>query len=302
MRQIATLPDEAARKLADYLLTLDIETRLQPEDQGTGVWVCDEDHLGQARAELEAFQRNPADTRYRQASAEADLLRWQQELTEQEYREQQEHADEQVARTGTPGPRPVTLALVAATVLVAVTTQLGTGEIVMTQELRISTQRDWPHLGQVAGGEVWRLVTPIFLHFSPMHLIFNLLMFVALAGQIESLRGSARLLALTVVLAIVSNLTQYYFGHMTFEGFRPILHGSSNFGGLSGVVYGLFGYIWVKSRLEPWLGLSVTTQTVVILLGWFFLCLFMDDVANGAHAGGLVAGLVLGLISVRKQP
>ena len=60
-----------------------------------------------------------------------------------------------------------------------------------------------------------------------------------------------------LVTAVVSNLTQYYVGGSSIEGFRPVIAGSSFFGGLSGVVYGLFGYVWVKSRREPRTGLTV---------------------------------------------
>jgi GlpG protein len=300
MRQIATLPDEAAQKLADYLLTLNIETQLQQEDDGTTVWVRDEDRVPQARQELETFQRNPSDTRYSEAAATAHRLRMQEADTELEYRQKQKRAREQMADAGSPGPRNVTLAVVVVTILVTTSTQMAKVDVPLTEDLVISTRpAEWPRLSQVAAGEVWRLITPIFLHFDLLHIVFNLLMFLTLAGQIESQRGSGRLLLLILVLAIAGNLTQYYL-------VRPNLYelriGMSRFGGLSGVVYGLFGYVWVKSRLQPDLGLQMSQQTVVILLGWFFLCLFfLQGVANGAHAGGLVAGVLLAAIPVRRQ-
>jgi GlpG protein len=66
------------------------------------------------------------------------------------------------------------------------------------------------------------------------------------------------------------------------------------------VLYGLFGYMWVRGRLDPDGGLALPPDTVVILLGWFVLCLLgvMDTetsrVANVAHAAGLLAGVTLG--------
>jgi GlpG protein len=297
MRQIATLPDEAARQFTDYLLTLKIETQLQPEGDARAVWVCDEDLVPQARQELEVFLRDPSNARYRRSFSFARVLREEEEQREEEFVEQQESFKEQMEAAGAPGPRPITLAVIAISILVAVTTNLGKKEE-LTNTLYITSNRDeWPRLEEVAAGKVWRLVTPIFLHFSLMHLVFNLLMFLALAGQVESLRGSGRLLFLVLVIAVASNLTEYYLGLTTFEGLRPIFRGAWNFGGLSGVVYGLFGYVWVKSRLEPDLGLRMPTEMVVLLLGWFFLCLFfMKNVANGAHAGGLVAGVLLGAL------
>src|SRR3954454_19541368 len=87
MRQIVTLPDEDAQKFADYLLTLTIETQLHHDKDGQAVWVCDEDRVPQARQELEAFLRNPADSRYGKASSVAREIREEEEHTEEEYRE-----------------------------------------------------------------------------------------------------------------------------------------------------------------------------------------------------------------------
>jgi GlpG protein len=288
MRLIATLSDPAARKFADYLLTLKIETRLLSDPAGQGVWVCDEDRVPQARLELEAFSRNPADTRYAKASDAARSLRLQEELSHVP----NEEPDEDFRR----GPRPVTLMLIALSILVAVATNLGAKDDPLTLALYISARpRSWPGLEEVASGQVWRLVSPIFLHFGFLHLFFNLVMLLSLGGQVESLRGSARMLLLVLVLAVVSNLAEFYLGRTTFDSWPPLVRGSPNFGGLSGVVYGLFGYLWLKSIREPEWEVHLPTQTVVIMLGWFGLCLFFDkDVANAAHAGGLAAGAFIG--------
>jgi GlpG protein len=309
MRQIATLPDDAAHKFADYLLTLRIETKLERQDDGTAVWVCDEDRVPQARQELEAFQQGPTDARYGQATAVANEMRSQEERVERAYRRRQKRADEQVAAVIGGGTRLLTLGILALAILVAVLTRMGKRDIVLTQELFISAPRQVAANGQqeppagtldeVLSGQVWRLVTPILLHFSYLHLIFNLLMFLSLGGQVEARRGSLRFLLLLLVLAVASNLTQYYLGHPSIVNGGLVLYCSPYFGGLSGVVYGLFGYSWIKSRREPDLGIQVSTQTVVILLVWFLACFFMDNIANGAHAGGLAAGLLLGAIPTR---
>jgi GlpG protein len=197
--------------------------------------------------------------------------------------------------------------VLAITVLVTLYVWLG-GEQgkALKSNLLLSSQRppDWPQLTQVASGQVWRLVTPIFLHGDWLHLFFNVLLFMALAGQVEAVRGSRRLLLLILVLAVLSNLAQYYLG-ATLNQLQPDRSRNpfpGNFGGLSGVVYGLFGYIWAKSKLEPQLGLGTSLQTTVILVGWFFVCLFfLSNVANGAHFGGVAVGLLLGAIPTRRR-
>src|SRR5258707_4500088 len=88
MRQIGTLPDgDAARRLADYLLTLKIETRLDQQPEGWIVWVCDEDRVPQAREEFAEFARNPTDARFARASRTAHELRLREIEEDEDYRQ-----------------------------------------------------------------------------------------------------------------------------------------------------------------------------------------------------------------------
>jgi GlpG protein len=90
MRQLATLANaEQARLFADHLLTLRIETRLDPAPGGWAVWVCDEDRLDQARKELEEFTSNPNNPRYRNAPQLARTLRQEERREEQSAARQQ---------------------------------------------------------------------------------------------------------------------------------------------------------------------------------------------------------------------
>jgi GlpG protein len=303
MRQIATLADgDQARRLADYLLTLQIETRLEPEPGGWALWVCDEDRVEAARQELAAFTRNPADPRYAGAGRAAEVLRREEARVDQAYARKQVNLRDRLARPG--GTLPLTWALIALSVVVGALTELGRRPASpVFQALTITPYEDaleGKGLERIRHGEVWRLVTPIFLHFGVWHLLFNMIMLHSLGGLMESRRGTWRLLLLVLVTAVLSNLAQYYLGGTYWDraGHRLIPRGSFAFGGMSGVVYGLFGYVWMKSRFEPGLGLWIDPSTVVILIGWFFLCMtgLVGPVANAAHAGGLITGLVLGVI------
>ncbi len=72
----------------------------------------------------------------------------------------------------------------------------------------------------------------------------------------------------------------------------------AGFGGMSGVVYGLFGYAWTRGRLEPTSGLYLRNDVAVWMIGWFILCILNPsmNVANWAHGVGLVAGAALGAV------
>jgi GlpG protein len=306
MRQIATLPDEAqARTLSDHLLTLGIETRLESAAGAWEVWVCDEDKLARAREELAAFTANPADERFSASARGAEAVRLKEWRQEQNYRRRQERAEAAIARAGT-GHRPLTLALMTTCIVVAVASNLGEQPEPVLQGLHISSYTpigggriSWPYLSDIRAGQVWRLVTPIFIHFGLLHLVFNMTMLYIFGTQIETRRGTLRFLALVLVLAVFSNLAQYYLGRSTFQGWRFIIAGSPQFGGMSGVLYGLFGYLWVKSVFEPELNLSVDPTTVAILIIWFVVCLtgILGPIGNVAHAAGLTGGLVIGYAS-----
>ena len=71
---------------------------------------------------------------------------------------------------------------------------------------------------------------------------------------------------------------------------------------MSGVNYGLFGYIWMKGKFDPGDGLELNPTTITILLAWFVICFtgVFGNIANGAHAGGLAVGAAWGYLSALR--
>ena len=138
---------------------------------------------------------------------------------------------------------------------------------------------------EALGNQPWRLVTPMLLHFGALHIIFNLLWWQTLGGIIERFQSSFQLLWITLATAAISNLAQF-------------LASGPNFGGLSGVVYGLLGYLWLYGKTNPAAGYGIPRPVVVLMLAWLVICWvgLTDLVANEAHFAGLVSGCVLGVI------
>jgi rhomboid protease GlpG len=327
MRQLATLPTaDAARTLADHLQTLKIETRVDQEPGGWTVWVFDEDRLAQAKQELAEFTRNPADPRFAAARRAAEAMRRREE------REEEERAAAATARAPAPPPaRPGAwtygLILTCCLMFVAHTAYLvrenaglgfdgvaailiwgsTKGQAVTTspveqalviapyEEVKQEDKIRWDYLNDILRGQVWRLVTPIFLHFGLVHLLFNMTMLWQLGAAVEVRRGAWRYLLFVLTCAIASNLAQYAVGGTHWEN-GPVIHASPLFGGMSGVLYGLFGYAWMKSRYEPELGLWVGPRTALWLIAWLFLCMTgaIGPVGNVAHVVGLLFGLLIG--------
>ncbi|WP_413616253.1 rhomboid family intramembrane serine protease [Halomonas cupida] len=147
----------------------------------------------------------------------------------------------------------------------------------------------------LASGQVWRLLSPAFLHFGWMHLIFNLMWTWYFGRQVELLHGSMRMLLILLVAGIGANLAQY-------------LAGTVLFGGMSGVVYALLGYVWLMSRRVPQSGFFVPQMLVVFMVIWMIFTMTdfaglvgFGNVANEAHLGGLLVGLTLGWYHSRKS-
>ena len=150
--------------------------------------------------------------------------------------------------------------------------------------MKISANSNF-ELAEVRSGEVWRLITPIFLHFGFMHILFNMLWMKDLGKIIEKEKSSNFLLTFIVIIGALSNFAQF-------------LVSGPNFGGMSGVVYGLLGYLWMYKRMNSAAAFSLPKSDVVLMVGWFFLCLlgvFSFSIANMAHAAGLTLGMILGI-------
>mgnify|MGYP003641664390 FL=1 len=201
----------------------------------------------------------------------------------------------------TPSQAPVIYLLMIVSAIVAFLSDFGAGgpfirnflildPFTIDADLSSASGRWYGLLDTLAAGEFWRVITPDFIHFNIMHIVFNLLMLWVLGGQLEVQKGSLSFLALVIFVSIASNVAQ-------------LLETSYLFGGMSGVVYGLVGYCWLWRYFRPtiffpdallkfsliWLVLGYTPLTEWLGLG---------KMANAAHLYGLIAGLLWGAITL----
>jgi GlpG protein len=296
MRQIGTIADEKqVQRLTDYLLTLGIRIQVEPGQSDYSVWAIDEDQVLRARDELQRFIQNPDDERY--AAAENEARRLRDELLRKE-KERQKNVIDVRRKWSSPTGNPFTILLIAISCVVAIAS--GFGEDIQNpviQKLMIASIGPdgryflvFKGASEVLHGQVWRLLTPIFIHFGPMHLLMNMMATYNLGSAIERRRGSWRLAAMVLLIALVSNLAQYAWS-------------GTGFGGMSGVAFGLFGYVWMKSEFDPDLGIFMPSSSVVMMLGFLVLCMtgLIGPIANAAHIGGLVVGVGLGYGPVLRR-
>lgn len=150
----------------------------------------------------------------------------------------------------------------------------------------------------VLRGEVWRLVTPIFIHFGLLHIMFNMLWMKDLGPLIEARWSSRTLLALVLVSAVLSNLVQFLVNWDLKSG---VHYANVLSGGMSGVVYALLGYVWIRGHSDPTAGIRLRPSIVWMMLGWLVLCMtgLLGPIGNSAHAVGLLVGAAWGGIAAK---
>ena len=186
---------------------------------------------------------------------------------------------------------PITLLLIVSSILIALLTGFGdnfgmlryfTIADLIQQGDSLYTSGLNSTLEQV---ELWRLLTPIFLHFNMPHLLFNMLWIWVVAARIERIQGLNVLLGLVVFSGLLSNLAQYMVS-------GPL------FGGMSGVVFAVLAYTWLWDRRKTSERFNLPPALMALMVVWLVLGftgmlegLGMGAVANTAHLIGLLAGL-----------
>jgi len=252
-----------------YLNSINIPAKVEKLDDQYAIFCRDED-LTQARLEFKQFIEQPTHPKYQDAAWSASETVSVEQHAPSITTEFKRHF---LAHAG----------LVTLTVFIACWALWLFGLMGWHREI-FAAVRFFPQLTyEWMAAEPWRLVGPAFFHFSWLHIVFNTMWWWQLGGAIENVRGKRTLLSLFFASAILSNLAQF-------------LVTGANFGGLSGVVYAVVGYVWWAGWLAPQIGLSLSKPIVGFLLFWLllgFANILPVNVANAAHLLGLVTGCLL---------
>jgi len=301
MRLIGHLVEEtAARSFADYLYVQGIQNEIEHEKgSGFGVWISEEDQVQRASELLKEFRANPNDPKYQATSKSASEKREQADKDQEAYRRRLRNRRHLFRPVSPYAFGPLTFAMIVASVAVFVWSRFGSDpqpiQSLFIQPYGLDSE-PIKSLAAVRHGEVWRLFTPMFIHWTWLHIIFNMLWLRDLGSMIEARQSTLQLFFLVFVVAGLSNVAQFFVSGPAF-------------GGMSGVVYGLLGYIWIRGKFDPASGLYLHSSTVTMMLVWFFLCIgsnffpspFMPGIANTAHAVGLGVGMAWGYLASLKH-
>ncbi len=158
--------------------------------------------------------------------------------------------------------------------------------------------------GKIRKGEIWRLITPAFLHANFLHLFFNMSWLWVLGRIIEKKMGTIRFIFLSLIIGVIANIAQYLVTGPLFLGYSAIL-------------VGMVAFIWKRQKIAPWEGYSVQRSTIFslfffvlatlgidllfLVLRYFNLLHYSSYFANTAHISGGIVGIVLARFSLFRE-
>lgn len=142
----------------------------------------------------------------------------------------------------------------------------------------------------VAAGEYWRLITPLFLHGSALHFLFNNFALVIFAPALEVILKKGKFIFFYLLAGLIGNIGTYFLGawHVAHLG-------------ASGAIYGLFGmYLYMilyrKDLIDPASRQIVLTLLVIGAIYTFV----MPGINVYAHLFGFIAGFALGPVLLKS--
>ena len=187
---------------------------------------------------------------------------------------------------------PVTLSLIIISLVLTLLTGFGR----QMEFLHWFTFVDFTFQGQypvfqsldtlISEGQWWRWISPVFLHFGFMHLVFNLLWTWELGRRIELVHRRSVIVVLVLFMGVMSNISQFVIT-------GPI------FGGLSGIIFGLMAYTWLWDRICPAHSYGLPPVMMTFMVVWLIFGVSglpekmgLGSFANTAHLIGLLSGLL----------
>jgi len=275
LKLVAFSKEQPARLLTIYLINqgINVEYQYSDNDYAHSVMLLEMSDQIQAKKIAEEFVLNPNDVKYQTAA-------WQSGETVNLMPVKSFSAAKALYDLK---QAPFTSSILAICLVIYLLAMIG-----------VSGPYFWLKIQPIAilidSGQWWRLLGPALIHFSVLHIAFNMLWWWSLGKQIEITFGISSLLMLFVFSAIVSNVAQ-------------LLVSGPNFGGLSGVVYALVGCVWWLGWLKPSWELSLPKPIIGFLLVWLvvgYLDILPVNMANTAHTVGLICGCLFALFLVSR--
>ena len=334
-----------AQKLHAWLAVNQIDAQCRQVDEEWEIWVLDEDQLLAAHELTATFNTNPNDPQFVTALNETNKIE-EAKNKQQKARRKEEHKlvrqqQRHYARPTKSLTRSIII-LCSALFGASLVFESGEGNNFIHESLgvvretsmnesyneRIADLRRSEGLPQnkaktrvdsmlkssfnsllledIKRGQVWRMVTPIFLHeagaslSSFLHIFFNMYWLFALGLGLERQFGAGNFILLILFTGVISIMLPAIspaggiFGLTALKG-APVV-------GFSGVIYGIIGFGWIKMKMQPRLGTIIPPFVFIFMMIWLGIGLvspeggFFGAISHLAHAAGLLAGVAFGYV------
>lgn len=288
MRKAGVLTSkEEAQKLSGAFYARGIEAQVHEEGGAFTFWVIEDERMDEAKQLFSLLQTNPSHEIF-QTKVPAAPKEKPTNLEKKAGMNRARNIDvrsEIFGRASVSGLHVTLFLIVTSVLLTAVANMPATVGFVRKLYFSEFMGRSFP---EILNGQVWRVVTPIFLHGGVLHLLFNMMWLYQLGGTIERLERPWYLALLVFGLAALCNTAQYLVSGPAFIG-------------MSGVVYGLLGYVWLMSMYQPRGQYFISQGTVTFMMIWLVVCLvgIIPNVANTQHVAGMVLGSAWGFIRAK---
>ena len=177
--------------------------------------------------------------------------------------------------------RPVTFGLLIITVLVFMAIQIFRFGNSTSSQTIFEFGGLYGYYVVFDPSQLWRLLTPIFVHIGWQHFLFNIFALYVVGQLAEQIWGSWRFLLLYLLSGIMGNI------------FTLLLTPDVVAAGASTSIFGVFAAITVVGYFghNPYLKQLGQSYQALIVVNLIFN-LFMPNVGIVGHIGGLVGGLL----------
>ena len=142
------------------------------------------------------------------------------------------------------------------------------------------------------GGEPWRIITSMFLHFGAIHLVVNMVALFSLGRELEPALGTSRFLMIYFFCGIAAGLSSLVFNLYTISA------------GASGAIFGLYGYRLGTELISSFndrqrLNGVVVNFIIFVVINAFLTGQFNVDLPG--HIGGCIAGVLLSVFHYKLK-
>ena len=137
---------------------------------------------------------------------------------------------------------------------------------------------------QIAHGEWYRLITPMFLHLSTVHIAVNSMSLYFVGPNVEQAFGTRKFVGIYLVSGFIGNVASYALGSCLIPS-----------AGASGAIFGILGALAVYTyRRRTNAMMNAFFRNILFWIGLnVVITLTVPQINIWAHFGGLAGGAVL---------